>query len=73
MSYFERFANLVSKKKARVFNVKYQNCSWERALAVLGMPPAVLRVDRRVVRHDRGADTGDGAADGHSAEEGRCL
>ena len=41
--------------------------------AVLGVPPAVLRVDRRVVRHDRGADTGDGAADGHAAEEGRCL
>jgi hypothetical protein len=41
--------------------------------AGFGVPPAVLRVDRRVVRHDRGADTGDGAADGYAAEEGQCL
>lgn len=26
-----------------------------------------------MVRHDRGSDPGDGAADGHAAEEGQCL
>lgn len=41
--------------------------------AVLGMPPAVLRVDRRVVRHDHGADPRDGAADRHAAQEGQYL
>jgi len=35
--------------------------------AVPGMPPAVLRVDRRVVRHDHGADPRNGAADRHAA------
>ncbi|XP_066395012.1 uncharacterized protein [Miscanthus floridulus] len=37
--------------------------------AVPGMPPAVLRVDRRMVRHDHGADPRDGAADRHAAQE----
>lgn len=41
--------------------------------AVLGVPSAVLCMDRWVVRHDRGADPGDGAADGHAAEEGQRL
>lgn len=39
--------------------------------AVSGVPPAVLRVDRRVVRHDQGADPGDGEAHGPTPQEGQ--
>lgn len=34
---------------------------------ILGVPQVVLRVDRRVVRHDRRANPRDGAADRHAA------
>uniref|UniRef100_A0A453IBM3 Phosphatidylinositol transfer protein N-terminal domain-containing protein n=1 Tax=Aegilops tauschii subsp. strangulata TaxID=200361 RepID=A0A453IBM3_AEGTS len=37
--------------------------------AVSGVPPDVLRVDRRVVRHDHGADPGDGEAHGPTPQE----
>lgn len=39
--------------------------------AVLGVPPAVLRVDRRVVRHDVGSDPRDGASDRPASQEGQ--
>lgn len=41
--------------------------------AVSGVPPAVLRVDRRVVRHDHGADPGDGEAHGPTPQKGQHI
>lgn len=41
--------------------------------AVLGVPPAVLRVDWRVVRHDHGANPRDGAADRPTTEKSQYI
>ena len=40
-------------------------------VAVPGVPPAVLRVDRRVARHDHGADPGDGEAHRLAPQKGQ--